>query len=92
MTFSNKKVFNVTIYTTLYIILCILYICVDIDIDRQIALGRNRLIKLNGFFVVSATFPNILTTNVFHLIETRQTICDVNQLTGFYMIGNTVLS
>ena len=33
---------------------------------------------------------NPLTTNVSHHIETIQLICSANQLTGFYMVGNTV--
>ena len=31
---------------------------------------------------------NLLTTNVPHHIETSQLICNANQLTGFYMMGN----
>ena len=31
---------------------------------------------------------NPLTTNVPHHIETSQLICIVNQVTGFYMMGN----
>ena len=31
---------------------------------------------------------NPLTTNVPHYIETSQLICNENQLTGFYMMGN----
>ena len=31
---------------------------------------------------------NPLTTNVPHHIETSQFICNANQLTGFYMMGN----
>ena len=31
---------------------------------------------------------NPLTTNVPHHIETSQLICNANQLTGSYMIGN----
>ena len=30
-----------------------------------------------------------LTTNVPHHIETSQLICSANQLTDFYMMGNT---
>ena len=30
-----------------------------------------------------------LTTNVPHHIETSQLICSANQLTGFYIMGNT---
>ena len=33
-------------------------------------------------------FVNPFTTNVPHHIETIQLICNPNQLTGFYMIGN----
>ena len=33
---------------------------------------------------------NRLTTNVPDHIETSQLICNANQLTGYYMIGNTV--
>ena len=32
---------------------------------------------------------NPLTTNVPHHIETSQLICNVNQWTGFYKMGNT---
>ena len=32
---------------------------------------------------------NPLTTNLPHHIETSQLICNANQLTGFYMMGNT---
>ena len=31
---------------------------------------------------------NPLTTNIPHHIETSQLICNANQLTGSYMIGN----
>ena len=31
---------------------------------------------------------NPLTTNVPHHIKTNQLICNTNQLTGFYMMGN----
>ena len=31
---------------------------------------------------------NPLTTNVPHHAETIQLICNANQLTGFYMMGN----
>ena len=31
---------------------------------------------------------NLLTTSVPYHIETSQLICDANQLTGFYMMGN----
>ena len=31
---------------------------------------------------------NPLTINVSHHLETSQLICNANQLTGFYMIGN----
>ena len=31
---------------------------------------------------------NPLTTNIPHHVETSQLICNPNQLTGFYMIGN----
>ena len=30
-----------------------------------------------------------LTTNIPHHIETSQLICNADQLTGFYMMGNT---
>ena len=30
---------------------------------------------------------NPLTTNVPHHIESRQLICNANQMTGFYMMG-----
>ena len=30
-----------------------------------------------------------LVTNASHHIETSQLICDANELTGFYMMGNT---
>ena len=34
-------------------------------------------------------FPfNLLTTNVPHYVETSQLICNANQLTGFYLMGN----
>ena len=33
-------------------------------------------------------FVNSLTTNVPYHIETSQLICNANQLTGFYMMGN----
>ena len=33
---------------------------------------------------------NPLTTNVPYHIETGQLICNTNQLTGFYMMGNVV--
>ena len=57
--------------------------------------GRNylkagRQLKLffgKGFF--EHFIFNPLTTNVPHHIETSQLICNVNQLTGFYMMGNT---
>ena len=32
---------------------------------------------------------NPLTTSVPDIIETSQLICNTNQLTGFYMMGNT---
>ena len=32
---------------------------------------------------------HLLTTSVPHIIETSQLICNTNQLTGFYMMGNT---
>ena len=35
-----------------------------------------------------STPVNPLTTNVTHHIETSQLICILNQLTGFYMMGN----
>ena len=31
---------------------------------------------------------NSLTTNGFHHIETSQLICNANQMTGFYVMGN----
>ena len=31
---------------------------------------------------------NPLTTNVPHHVETSQLICNINQLTGFYIMGN----
>ena len=33
-------------------------------------------------------FLNLSTTNVADHLETTQLICNANQLTGFYMIGN----
>ena len=35
---------------------------------------------------------NPLTTNVSHHVETSQLIRSANQLTGFYMMGNTGLN
>ena len=35
---------------------------------------------------------NPFTTNIPHHIETSQLICSADQLTGFYMMGNTVRS
>ena len=32
---------------------------------------------------------NLLMTSVPHHIETSQLICSANQLTGFYIMGNT---
>ena len=32
---------------------------------------------------------NQLVTNASHHTETSQLICDANELTGFYMMGNT---
>ena len=39
---------------------------------------------------IKTFFPllNPLTTNVPHHIETSQLICDTNQLSGFYVMGN----
>ena len=31
---------------------------------------------------------NLFTTNVPHHLETSQLICNTNQLTGFYIVGN----
>ena len=42
--------------------------------------------------IMILSFPlifNPLTTNVPHHIETSQLICSANQLTGFYIKGNT---
>ena len=52
---------------------------------------RYKLIQSNKFSEnnVDHTTFNPLTTNVFHYIETSQLICIANQLTVFYMMGNT---
>ena len=41
-------------------------------------------------YVEIKNYLNTLTTNAPQHIETSQLICNVNQLTGFYMIGNIV--
>ena len=41
---------------------------------------------MEDFFV---KINNPLTTNVPYHIETSDLICSANQLTGFYMMGNT---
>ena len=49
-------------------------------------------IKVDCWFLynwnIECKLPNPLTTNVPHHIETSQLICNANQLTGFYMMGN----
>ena len=49
---------------------------------------KTKNILITTFFVVTLCI-NPLTTNNLHHIETRQLICNKNQLTGFYIIGNT---
>ena len=44
---------------------------------------------LKSFFVNSKYRINSLTTNVPHHKETSPLTCSTNQLTGFYMMGNT---
>ena len=48
--------------------------------------GLGRSIRLQMFFIIGVLNP--LTINVPHHVETSQLICNINQLTGFYMMGN----
>ena len=43
-----------------------------------------------GLYKISGNFSsfNPFTTNVTHYIETSHLICILNQLTGFYIMGN----
>ena len=55
-----------------------------------LVLFRSINFKKDYFYVAiyMQDFVNPFTTNVPHHIETIQLICNTNQLTGFYMIGN----
>ena len=46
------------------------------------------MLSVNKFWVYKG-LVNPLTTDVPNDIEISQVICIINQLTGFYMMGNT---
>ena len=47
------------------------------------------VIHLFSLFTFWELLPFGIMTNVCHHLETSQLICSANQLTGFYMMGNT---
>ena len=49
---------------------------------------RSFWLQYKFFIFINTNSFNPLTTNVPHHIETSQLICNANQLTGSYMIGN----
>ena len=60
---------------------------------QEVLIGMRQLLKA-GNFKITWNFDKILvcvnplTTNVPHPVETNQLICNANQLTGFYLMGN----
>ena len=76
----------------------VLQVKISILAARWISSTQNKLYKLNSFnfgedvrltdYFSEIEALNPLMTNVPHHIETSQLICNANQLTGFYMMGN----